>query len=295
MSGGDDGALRRHGRDGGTNVRRDAGFVDPLGPRKGGRAELSPSPAIRIESSLTGSPLLDAGYGAAASPTSIALPAYQAHVFASEELGPDALRKLIRPGVTLWLDTKTNMLRESTLEVLRANRGRAFVKLKAPLVDAHQRRFATLPSGVWVDGAELDKLSLHWIGSRPIAIELNGEGTPAQWSAIRAARPVLIFWAKPGCRPQAWAAAKAMKSIIVTVDTTPCELSGAPVSASYRGMAPSTERAPFIWIRPDAAPARVRDLYVRAPATQLLLSVGDRAADVRKVSALLDALEGERQ
>lgn len=270
----------------------DAGIsqVDSLGPRKGGRGQFFEAPAVRVESSLSASWSSDAGYSGATLPADVAVPTLNVHVFASEELGPDALRKLARPSVTLWLDTKTNMLRESTMDVLRAG-GASYVRVRPPLVEAHQRRFATLRSGVWVDAAELSALSLHWVGTRPVAVEVNGTG---DWAAVSRVRPSFVFWAKPGCDEGAWSAAKALKGRVVTVEATPCAFAGPPVIASYRGAAPSTEKNPFIWIRPDAAPAQVRDLYVRNAATQLLVSVGERSGDVRKLAALLDAFERKR-
>lgn len=271
----------------------DAGTPDPFGPRKGGPPELAEPANVRVESTLSASPTFDAGYGAATLPGEVALPTFHVHVFASEELGPDALRKLSRPSVTLWLDTNTNMLRESTLDVLRSG-GTSFVKLKAPVLDAHQKRFTTLRSGAWLDASELEKIPMHWVGARPVAIELSGEGSAAQWTAIARAKPAVLFWARPGCSALSWTAARALKARVITVEAEPCAHSGPPVIASFRGAAPSTERGPFVWIRPDAAPAQVRDLYVKNAATQLLVSVGDRAADVRKLSALLDAVERKR-
>lgn len=72
------------------------------------------------------------------------------HVVASEELEPDVLRALARPGVTLWLTTRSNTLRESTLDTL--NRFEAsWVQLRLPL--AH------------VDGAALARSSWRWPAS----------------------------------------------------------------------------------------------------------------------------------
>lgn len=270
----------------------DGGAVDPLGPRKGGRARLAPSPDVRIDSSLAASPALDAGYDGMTAPSAIALPTYGVHIFASEELGPDALRRLLRPDVTLWLDTRTNMLRASTLDALRAG-GRSFVRLRAPINDAHQQQFATLPSGVWLDAKDGGQLKLHWIGARAVAFEVEGPAGGREWGAMAAFRPQVIFWAKPGCEADSWAAARSMKGIVITVDATGlCAYAGPPVKPSFRGMAPSTERAPFVWLRPESRPEQVRELLVKEPGTQILISVGDRASSVKAVSALLDALEG---
>lgn len=271
-------------------VTPDAGSADAFGARKGGGGQLVLTPSLRVPSSWSGAASFsDAGYDADARPSALSLTAVEFHVFASEELGPDALRKLARPGVTLWLDTATNMLRDSTLEVLRAHQGPSFARLKAPVLPAHQRRFDTLRTGLWVDAAELSALSLYWRGARPLAVEATGHVTATLWADVQAVRPGFVFWARPGCEEQAWTAARRISATTVSVDAAPCPHAGAPVLPSYRGSAPSTAARPFIWIRPDASLAQLRELLQRHPAARLLVSVNDRPADARKLSVLLDA------
>lgn len=295
--GNDAGVLsRRDARDGGVDagVRIRSETIDPLGARKGGPAQLADAPTVRIKSSLGSAPLSDAGYSAATAPSAVPLPRVSVHVFASEELGPDLLRKLRRPSVTLWLDTRTNMLRDSTLEVLRAHGPHAFVKLKAPVLKAHQDQFATLPSGLWLDAPTLAAGYPTWAGLHAVVLEVEGKEMETHSLQLERQRPAFIFWYRPDCGDASWETTRRLTSHIVTVDAAACQQSSEFVLPSYRGMAPSNARAPWIWIRPDSAPAQVRDLYARSLATQLLVSVGDRDQDVRKLTALLDELEGKK-
>src|SRR6266700_7350782 len=71
-------------------------------------------------------------------PTALAPQGTRVHVKASEDLDPDRLRALARPGVTVWLSTRSNLLKVSTMENLNRFDG-AFIQLRAPVTQSQAR------------------------------------------------------------------------------------------------------------------------------------------------------------
>lgn len=133
----------------------------------------------------------------AAEPEQLALPGYRLHLIAPESLHPDRLRALARPGVTLWLRTSSNALRDSTVENLRRFE-RAFVELRPPLASAHLRQLERAPAaGVWIAASAIGGGGLHRLGARPLAIQLTGELGDEMFMRVKDARPAAVVWEAP--------------------------------------------------------------------------------------------------
>ena len=124
-------------------------------------------------------------------------PVPRVHLRVHEDLEPDRLRELARPGVTLWLSTRSNTLRASTME----NVGRfdaAWVQLRAPLAPFEARAFSKLPTtGVMLGLESLDVVG-RLPGARRVALALKGPLDEATVAKVRAARPSELRWTPEG-------------------------------------------------------------------------------------------------
>lgn len=127
-------------------------------------------------------------------PTRPASAGYRMHVLVSEEVDPDGLRGLARPGVTLWVKTRSNMLRASMVEAL-ARFEVAYVQLRPPVLAAHAAQLERARgAGFWLEEAELEGPGVHLRGPRRLAVHIAGELSPGRAERIRRARPAAIFW-----------------------------------------------------------------------------------------------------
>lgn len=115
------------------------------------------------------------------------------HLRAQEDLDPDRLRELARPGVTLWLSTRSNTLRASTLENV-ARFDTAWVQLRAPLKPFDAGAFKRLPAvGVWLTPDALE-VAGRLPGARRVALAIEGPLDEALLSKVRGARPSEVRW-----------------------------------------------------------------------------------------------------
>ena len=127
-------------------------------------------------------------------PSEFVLTGYRVHVFASEDLEPDALRRLVRPGVTLWLQTRSNMLRSSTVDTLRRAET-AWVQLRPPVLRPHWDQLGRLPrAGAWVEPRHALGAGMGRRGAHPLALEVTSP-TPAD--ALRKLRPLATVFRLP--------------------------------------------------------------------------------------------------
>ncbi|WP_224246066.1 hypothetical protein [Hyalangium gracile] len=138
----------------------------------------------------------------------LVLPGYRLHLVVDESVEADALRALAGSGTVLWLRTKSNTLRESTIEAL-ARFPEAYVQLRPPLKEAHVRQLRGAPRvGAWLEAQALSGPGLHWLGSRRAAVEIRG-GLDAELARrVGALRPSRILWL-PGASEvslEAWGA-----------------------------------------------------------------------------------------
>ncbi|XXF81211.1 hypothetical protein P2318_16040 [Myxococcaceae bacterium GXIMD 01537] len=139
-------------------------------------------------------------------PAELALPGYRLHLVVDEDLDADALRSLAGSGTVLWLRTRSNMLRESTVEAL-ARFPEVYVQLRAPLLEAHVRQFRRVPqAGAWLDAGALEAGGWHRLGPRRVAVEVRGPLDASLARRVARMKPSRVSWV-PGEREatlEAW-------------------------------------------------------------------------------------------
>lgn len=238
-------------------------------------------------------------------PPELVAPAVRVHVRAHEDLEPDRLRALARPGVTLWLDTRSNTLRSSTLEHL-ARFDQAWVRLRAPLRPVDAATFARLPAvGAWVDPTGLE-VARRLPGARRVAVELHGALDEATLERVVAARPTELRWAPPGPLSLLdWAQLSQVPGRRVVVPKPGAvlpvrcegrqpgepslELHVASLLAASADLFPCGQGTRVV-VAPDAEPWLLQSLVTRDPSVELVLEVGASAPRASAARTLLERL-----
>jgi hypothetical protein len=229
------------------------------------------------------------------------------HVVASEDLEPDVLRALARPLVTLWLTTRSNTLRDSTLTTL-SRFGAAYVQLRPPLAKVDGQALAAAPrAGLWLQpDARWPELLQRWRAARPVALELAGPLDEALAAQSAAMKPAQVRW-RPASAVDVlqWARFRQLaprRTAVVSpdlllardcgdrlADEAAAELHVATALAVGDGVFPCG-KGTRVQVPPDVDPWLLKSLVVRDPSVELVVTVGD---DVRLVGAtrrLLEAL-----
>lgn len=240
------------------------------------------------------------------SPEAVVPVGLEVHVRAHEDLDPDRLRAFARPRVTLWLETRSNTLKQSTLEnLLRFDA--VFVRLKAPLTDAQLRAFDRAPrAGVWLDAAQLQGPGISRVlGPRALAVQLKGALDEGLFERAAAARPEVVEWLPPR-EPEllSWSLFKQLPGKkLVTLE--PGGLSPRVCTETDRGPAARVHLASLLALGTAAFPCGrgghvvlavdtdrwlIQSIVVRDPTVELELEVGADDVAAKKVSALLDEL-----
>ncbi|HLL55704.1 MAG TPA: hypothetical protein VK447_19240 [Myxococcaceae bacterium] len=245
-------------------------------------------------------------------PEVLALPGYRLHLLVDEEVDPDRLGQLGRPGVVLWLRTRSNMLRSSIAERL-GRFGEAYVRLRPPVLEAHaaQLRFAPR-AGVWLEEGALGGAGVYRMGTRRLALTVTGPLTPERVERIRRARPAQLLW-HPGEPPDlvAWSTfAQLPGAKLLSVEgaaVAPWEgcdalyphgaARGLAVAVDLRGSAeaftfPSGCRlGARVRVSPRISDAAIARILASNPSAELELEVGSDEEAVRAAVGLLDRLE----
>lgn len=241
----------------------------------------------------------------AESPDVIVGRSVRVHVVASEDLEPDVLRALARSQVTLWLTTRTNTLRDSTLDTLNRFES-AFVQLRTPLAPVDAKALTKSPrAGLWL---KLDPASsLATVrGSRRLALELAGPLDEAKHGALLAQRPTFVRWS-PGESIDLleWSRFKTLsgrKTVVLSpglllprdcASRDPAEPSAelhvATLLAVSAGVFPCGAGT-RVEVPPDVEPWLLKSLIVRDPSVELVVQVGDDVRKVGRARALLELL-----
>jgi hypothetical protein len=228
------------------------------------------------------------------------------HVVVDEELDPDRLRGLARPGVAAWVHTRSNTLRDSLLENL-ARFDEAWVELRGPLSRADAAQFSRAPRvGPWL---ALDALALAGAlpGARRVAVQLSDaaldEGTLER---LLRARPAVLAWAPAApvdlLQWGLFLQAPGRKVLIATAATLlPSSCEGrSPAEPSVevhvaRLLAASSPLFPCgrgarVVVEPDVDRWLVQSLVVRDPSVELVLELGADAERASSARALLEGL-----
>ncbi len=229
-------------------------------------------------------------------------PAPRVHVRVHEDLDPDRLRELARPGVTLWLSTRSNTLRASTLENV-ARFDTAWVQLRSPLVPSDARVFSKLPAaGAWV-GVDSLKAANRF---RRVAVTLEGPLDEGVIAKVSAARPAEVRWSPSGpIDLLAWGQLRSLPGRRI-VAAEPQSL--LPVKCERRTAGdPSTELhlASLLALSSDVYPCGIgtrvvvqpqvetwllQSMIVRDPSVELVVEVGAESARAVATKGLLERL-----
>jgi hypothetical protein len=111
-----------------------------------------------------------------------------------ESVAADDLRALAGSGTVLWLRTRSNTLRDSTIDAL-ALFTEAYVQLRPPLKEEHVRQLRKAPRvGAWLEAQMLTGAGLHWLGPRRSAVEVRGALDAELTRRLGALRPSWIVW-----------------------------------------------------------------------------------------------------
>lgn len=138
--------------------------------------------------------LLVAVLAQAPGPSELALPGYRLHLVVDESVDADTLSALAGSGTVLWLRTRSNMLKNSTVEAV-ARFPEAYVQLRPPLKEEQVRQLHRAPrAGAWLDAQALTGAGLHRLGPRRIAVELRGALDAELARRITGLRASRITW-----------------------------------------------------------------------------------------------------
>ncbi|MFO0596075.1 MAG: hypothetical protein U0228_12240 [Myxococcaceae bacterium] len=228
------------------------------------------------------------------------------HVRASEELDPDRLRDLTRPGVTLWLSTRSNTLKASTLENL-ARFDVAWVQLRAPLKPVDAALFRKVPGvGAWVSPPSLGVQALL-PGARRVAVELQGPLDETTFAQLSQARPAEVTWRQPppidllawgqfralGGRRIIAADARALlpvKCAERSANDPSLELHVANLLALSSDVFPCGQGTRVV-VQPTVETWLLQSLLVRDPSVELVLEIGADSERAVAARGLLDRLQ----
>jgi hypothetical protein len=142
---------------------------------------------------------------AAAGPEPLQLPGFRLHLVLSEEVEPDRLEALARPGVVLWLRTRSNLLKQSVAERL-GHADSSYVQVRPPLDQAGLQRQFTSRVHPWVELPGLDVQSYRRWAPAGTAVELLGGLTEERLAALRALRASTVHWRpEEPPTPEEWA------------------------------------------------------------------------------------------
>jgi hypothetical protein len=238
-------------------------------------------------------------------PDAVVGPPPKVHVRVHEDLDPDRLRDLARPGVTLWLSTSSNTLRASTLE----NLGRfdvAWVELRPPLRPHDALSFRRLPSvGAWLTPQTLE-VAGRLPGARRLAVRLEGALDEARLASLQRARPSEVRWTPAGPvdllqwslfrqLPGHQVVAAPASSLLAV--KCPERAAGEPALEVHVAtlLALSSDVFPCgpgmrVVVQPTIDPWLLQSLRVRDPSVELVIDVGADPRLALGARALLDQL-----
>jgi hypothetical protein len=235
---------------------------------------------------------------AAAAPEPLALPGFRLHLEVSEDVDPDLLGALANPGVVLWLNTRSNVLRRSTAERL-ARFDAVFVQVRPPFASGVRQQF-TGRVHPRVDEDGLDVAAYRRWAPAGTAVDVAGELTEERLRRVLAPRPLAVRW-RPEAAPTAeeWARAARLPGLEVhpSGPLPPCER---PLKRAERmrlrvpagdvdGAAPGCGFALRLEVLPSLSEAELGALLVAHPGAELWVRVASDA-DAAAAGALVRVL-----
>lgn len=224
---------------------------------------------------------------AGASPEPLALPGFRLHLAVSEDIEPDRLESLARPGVVLWVETRSNLLKRSVAE--RLGRAEAsYVRVRAPLGSAAVRQQFTARVHPWVALEGLDVASYRRWAPEGTALALVGPLTESLLAEVQAVRPQLVLWRPEETpTPEEWVRTRHLAGLEVrpSAPLPACEvpLKGAQhirlrlPAAQALTSAVGCGFALRLEVPPSIAEAELRALLVQWPGAELWAQVSSDA------------------
>lgn len=155
------------------------------------------------------------GWMLAVAPEPLTLPGFRLHLVLSEDVEPDRLEALARPGVVLWLETHSNILKRSVAE--RLGRAEAcYVRVRPPLTGDGVRQELRGPVHPWVALEGLDVPGYRRWAPPGTAVDVAGPLSEERLGQLRALRPQVVVW-RPGeaPTPEEWARASQLSGLEV--------------------------------------------------------------------------------
>jgi hypothetical protein len=130
---------------------------------------------------------------AGAAPEPLLLPGFRLHLVLSEEVEPDRLEALAQPGVVVWLQTRSNLLKRSVAE--RVGRADAtYVQVRPPLGQPGLEKQFTGRVHPWVALLGLDVPSYRRWAPGGTAVEVEGSLSEERLAQLRALRASAVRW-----------------------------------------------------------------------------------------------------
>jgi hypothetical protein len=238
-------------------------------------------------------------------PAALGLPGYRLHVVVDESVDADTLSALAGSGTVLWLRTRSNMLKNSTVEAL-ARFPEAYVQLRPPLKEEHVRQLRRAPRvGAWLEAQSLTGAGLHRIGPRRIAVELRGALDAELARRLTGLRPSRIAWSPGGTEVtlETWGLfAQLPGSKLLSLSGPMAEVCPeVPPRAALATVILRVEEGTSqgrcslgkrVVMRGLPEQAALVELLSRNPATELEIEAGTGTAELERARAWVQWLEG---
>lgn len=228
------------------------------------------------------------------------------HVRLHEDLEPDRLRAFARPRVTLWLDTRSNVLKASTLEHL-SRFDQVYVHLRPPVTESQVRALEAAPrAGVWIEASAVEGKGLaRLVGPRFLAVMIKGAVDEALFERVARLKPEIVEWVAPAdTEVMAWSLFRQLPGRkFVTLE--PGGLPPRACAGTDSGPAARVHLASLLALGANAFPCGrgprvvmasdtdrwlIQSVVVRDPTAELEIEVGADDAAAKKALQLLDEL-----
>ncbi len=244
----------------------------------------------------------------AGSPPEVIIAATRVHVFADEALESDYLRLLARPGLVLWLSTRSNTLKASTLDTLALFQ-ESWVELRSPINPAALSQLNRLPrTGIMLGPSSVKDARV--LGPRRVAVRWNQPLDDVSAQLLARARPAWVFWTPPAeVDALSWGLFKKLPGrklfappagsphvpcVETDLPNEPALLEHATTLMSGQGASFPCGRGPWVELSPSAEPWVVQSVLVSTPSAELRVVIGaDQKASVA-LRKLLDVLGFKR-
>lgn len=240
-------------------------------------------------------------------PEPLLLPGFRLHLTLSEDVEPDRLEALARPGVVLWLQTRSNLLKRSVAERL----GRAdasYVQVRPPLGQPGLEKQFTGRVHPWVALVGLDVQSYRRWAPGATAVEVEGSLSEERLAQLRALRASAVRWRpEEPPPPEEWARTAHLSGLEVRLPAAlpACSrpLKGAErirlrvPAALAESSAPGCGFALRLEIPLSISEAELRELLVKFPGAELWAQVeseADAAAGATLLGWLVAAVPSSR-